>query len=178
MGRGGSAPTSPDEWASASSWSRKTAAGAVPSIMSSRSWKVRLRSIPGCVARRAHCATCPSPGIRGRSGTTPSGQRAAPAAVRGSVEDGLAGSDEPLGQQGAEPAGAFDRLSARFVPRGERQQPIASMPVSDQPELVDHGLAPIEHRGGVGALVRVDPEGEHIASSGSSSSAVAVAGQS
>jgi hypothetical protein len=42
--------------------------------------------------------------------------------------DGLAGSDELSGQQRAEPAGALDRTSARFVPR---QQPIALMRVSD-----------------------------------------------
>jgi hypothetical protein len=37
-------------------------------------------------------------------------------------------------------------------------------PVSDQPELVDHSLGPVENRGGVGALVRVDPDGEPMAS--------------
>jgi hypothetical protein len=50
-----------------------------------------------------------------------------------------------LGQQCAEPAGAFDRPSARFAAGGERQKPIALMPVSDLPELVDHGLAPVEN---------------------------------
>jgi hypothetical protein len=56
------------------------------------------------------------------------------------------------------------------------KQPLALMPVSDQPELVDHGLAPVENCGSVDALVRVDPDGEQIASSASSSSGVAAGG--
>jgi hypothetical protein len=98
--------------------------------------------------------------------------------ARRHVKDGLTGSDELLGQQSTQPTGAFDRPGARLEPGGKGQQPIALVPVSDQPELVDHGLGPVENRGGVGALVRVDPDGEHMASSASSSSAGAAAGQS
>ena len=34
------------------------------------------------------------------------------------------------------------------------------MTIRDNTELVDHRLCPVDNRGGVGALVRVDPDGE------------------
>jgi len=76
------------------------------------------------------------------------------------VNHGLADSDELLREQSAETAGALDRPLPRLERRCEAQQTVALIAISDESELVDHGLGPVENRGGVGALVRVDPDGE------------------
>ena len=77
------------------------------------------------------------------------------------VQDGLAGGDELLGQQRAEPAGGFDGPRPRFERRGELEQPVALSTIRGDTELADDDFSLVEHRGGVGPLVRVDPDDEH-----------------
>ena len=77
------------------------------------------------------------------------------------IQDGLAGRDELLGQQRPEPAGGFDRPRPWLEGRREREQPVALSTIRVDAELTDQRLLIVEHRGGVGPLVRVDPDDEH-----------------
>ena len=65
------------------------------------------------------------------------------------VDDVFAGSDELLSQQGTDTGRALDRPATRFEPRRERQQPVALLTVSADPDLVDDLFGRVEDRGHV-----------------------------
>ncbi len=79
----------------------------------------------------------------------------------GHVDDVLAGADELLGQQRPHAGGTLDRPSAGLERGGPRQQPDPLMAVSVDPELSYHRLLLVDGGGGVGTLVRVDPDRDH-----------------
>jgi hypothetical protein len=91
------------------------------------------------------------------SSRTPSRKR------RWHIQHRLAGGDQLLCQQRAEPAGRLDGPGAGHEASGEVEQPVALASLRADSQLADHGLAVVEHRCGVGPLVGVDPDDEHEA---------------
>ena len=72
----------------------------------------------------------------------------------------LAGAEELLSQQRTHPRRAFDRPPARFEIDGPLEEPRTLVAVGVDPELAHHRLVLIDRGGGVGTLVRVDPDGD------------------
>jgi hypothetical protein len=73
------------------------------------------------------------------------------------VEHRLAGGDQLLCQQRAEPRGRLDGPAAGGEAGGEFEQLVWLLSVRADSQLADHGLGAVEHRCGVGPLVGVDP---------------------
>ena len=59
------------------------------------------------------------------------------------------GGDELLGQQRTDTGCTLDGPAARFEPSRERQQPVALLTVSADPDLVDDVFGRVEDRGHV-----------------------------
>jgi hypothetical protein len=68
---------------------------------------------------------------------------------RGGIEHGLAGGDQLLGQQRAEPGGCLDGSGAGLEVGRELEQPLPLALVGHDPKLVDDGLAAVEYRRGM-----------------------------
>jgi hypothetical protein len=68
---------------------------------------------------------------------------------RRDIDDGLAGGDQLLGEQRAEPGRGLDRPRARRERHRELEQPLALSSVRVDAELADKALGLVEHRGGV-----------------------------
>ena len=86
---------------------------------------------------------------------SPCGQRG------GDVEDDLAGGDELLGEQVAQPVGALDRPDPLGPPLGPSAKPSTCAPVDLDPKLGEDLPGLIEGHGGVRRLVGIDPNGDH-----------------
>ena len=81
--------------------------------------------------------------------------------LRWHVDHYLASSDELLGEQRAGPGRALDGPPPRHEPGRPAQQPLSLLAVSRQLQHRLHPLIAVEHRGGVRAAVRVDPDHIH-----------------
>jgi hypothetical protein len=66
-----------------------------------------------------------------------------------------------LGQQRPQASGALDGPRPRLERRRELEQSIALTAISDDTQLADDDFSLVEHRGGVGPLVGIDPDDEH-----------------
>ncbi len=80
--------------------------------------------------------------------------------LRGHVDDVLASADELLGEQRSDPGGALDGPTSWFERGGPLEEPGSLMAVRFDAELTDDGLSVVDGGGGVGTLVRVDPDGD------------------
>jgi len=80
---------------------------------------------------------------------------------RRDIDHGLAGSDQLLGQQAPEPAGAFDRPDTLRPAARPGEQAAECRAVRGQPQLAERFAAAVERGRGVRALVRVDADGDH-----------------
>ena len=82
---------------------------------------------------------------------------------RGDVDDLLAGGEELLGQQVAEPAGGLDRPDpiAAIEALGPLQQLGHLLAGRTHEPLVEHPLRGVDRDRGVGPLVRVDADHDH-----------------
>ena len=78
------------------------------------------------------------------------------------VEHSLTGSKELLGQQRAEPAGGLDRPRSRCERLSEAQQPVGLAAAGVDAQFTDDLFGVIDDCCGVGPLVRVDPDDEHV----------------
>ena len=78
------------------------------------------------------------------------------------IDDVFTSGDELLGQQRTDPGRTFDRPTTRFEPCRERQEPVALLTISADPDLIDHGLGRVEDRCHVRTLVGIDPDDEHL----------------
>ena len=81
--------------------------------------------------------------------------------LRGYINDVLARSDKLLGQQRTHAGGALDRPPAGLEPSRPLEQPGALMTVGGNAQFADDGLGGVDGGGGVGTLVRVNPDGDH-----------------
>ena len=114
------------------------------------------------MAQRDHCrrAGVMRVGLVGSSGIEqPDPRRQG----RRDVEHPLTSRDELLGEQRAKPASGFDRPRARAERRREAQQAVGLAAAGVDTQLTNDLLAIVDDGGGVGTLVRVDPDDEHDA---------------
>jgi hypothetical protein len=105
--------------------------------------------VPQSGVAQRHDRGCPGVVRVGLVGTAGVEQPDPGRQCRGDIDHDLAGGDQLLGQQRAEPGGCLDGPGAGLEVGGELEQPLPLAPIGHDPKLVDDGLAAVEYRRGM-----------------------------